>query len=246
MPKLNALVTGGTRGIGRAVCEKLASDGYNVAFVYKQSSDLADNLCQDLRQKYGVEAKCYMCDLSKQADIESLAQKVFADFETIDVLVNNAGICLDLDFEKRTVSHFEKTFKTNVFGVFALSKIIGTRMVKNKFGKIVNISSDNSLTGFYPTTIDYDASKAALNILTKDLAIEFAPFVNVNAVAPGWVDTDMNKDILTDDIKELEAERILKRRIGKPEDVANLVSFLVSDKAEYINGEIIIIDGGMF
>ena len=246
MPKLNALITGGTRGIGRAVCEKLASEGYNICFIYKSSNDLADSLCQDLRQKYNVEAKGYKGDLSKQKDIQDLTTEIFNDFDTIDVLVNNAGICIDLDFKDREVSHFEKTFKTNLFSVFALSKIIGQRMVENKFGKIVNISSDNSLTGFYPTTIDYDTSKAAVNVLTKDLAIEFAPYVNVNAVAPGWVDTDMNKDILTDDIKSLEAERILKRRIGKPEDVANLVSFLVSSKAEYINGEVIVIDGGMF
>ena len=119
-------------------------------------------------------------------------------------------------------------------------------MVSNKFGKIVNISSNNSINGFFPTTIDYDASKSALNILTKNLAIQFAPYVNVNAIAPGWIDTDMNKDLLTNDIKELESQRILKHRIGEPCDVANLVSFLVSEKSSYINGQIIVIDGGMF
>ena len=119
-------------------------------------------------------------------------------------------------------------------------------MYENKYGKIVNISSNNSINGFYPTTIDYDASKSALNSITKNLAIEFSPYLNVNAVAPGWIDTDMNKNVLTEDIKDLEAQRILKKRIGKAKDVANTVSFLVSDKAEYIDGQIIVVDGGMF
>ena len=119
-------------------------------------------------------------------------------------------------------------------------------MKRREYGKIVNISSNNADKCFYPTTIDYDVSKAGLNVLTKDFAIELAPYVNVNAVCPGWVKTDMNKGLLTDDIEELEAQRILKKRIAMPQDIASLVLFLCSDDASYINGEVITIDGGMF
>ena len=117
-------------------------------------------------------------------------------------------------------------------------------MLENKYGKIVNISSNNSINCYDPVTMDYDCSKAALNILTKDLAIQFAPYINVNAVAPGWVMTEAMENILTEDFLKYEKERILKARFAKPEEVAKLVYFLASDDADYINGEIIKIDGG--
>ena len=244
MPNLTAMITGGTRGIGKAIVETLAKKGYNIIITFNKSKLLAESFCNEIKQNYGVDCRAYQADFAVKKDVENLIKQVLDENKAIDVLINNAGVCLDMELRDRTISHFEKTFKINLFSVFSLSKAVGERMVENRFGKIVNISSDNSLTGYYPTTIDYDSSKAALNVLTKDLAIEFAPYVNVNAVAPGWVDTDMNKNVLTPDIMELEAQNILKKRIGRPQDVANLVSFLVSDEADYINGEIIVIDGG--
>ncbi len=246
MSRLTALITGASRGIGKAIAMELASNGYNLIINYNKSKEKAENLVEVIKQKYNVEVFSFKADISKQEEIDQLVRFTFSKFDTIDILVNNAAICIDKEFNDRSVEDFKMTFNLNLFGVFYLSKIIGNKMVSNKFGKIVNISSNNSINGFFPTTIDYDASKSALNILTKNLAIQFAPYVNVNAIAPGWIDTDMNKDLLTNDIKELESQRILKHRIGEPCDVANLVSFLVSEKSSYINGQIIVIDGGMF
>lgn len=240
-----ALITGASRGIGRATAYALAGDGYDIIINYKNSEELATSLAKEIEKKFNVKALTFKADIGSEEDVNKLYNFALANFKKIDVLVNNAGICYDMELSDRTVGHFVETFKINVFGVFALSRLVGLNMKKNKSGKIINISSNNSINCFYPTSIDYDASKSALNTITKDLAIEFAPYVNVNAIAPGWIETDMNKD-LTPDIMELEKQRILKRRIGKPEDVANLVSFLASTKADYINGEIIVIDGGMF
>ncbi len=242
----SAIITGASRGIGKAIAEKFAEEGFALILNYKNSREITEKLAKNLSKKFGVNAFAFQADVSCESEIEKLVQFSLKTFGKIDILVNNAGICIDQEFDERTVSCFEKTFKLNLFGVFYLSKLVGREMKKQGAGKIVNISSNNSFNCFYPTTVDYDASKAALNSLTKNLAIEFSPEVNVNAVAPGWIDTDMNKNVLTEDMAKLECGRILKRRIGKPEDVANLVAFLVSDKAEYINGEIIVIDGGMF
>ncbi len=174
-----------------------------------------------------------------------MIEEIIKDFSRIDVLINNAGIDISCEYLDKTTDNFIKTLKVNLLGPFIVSKFVGPLMKKQEYGKIVNISSNNATKCYFPTTCDYDASKAGLCVLTKNMAIEFAPNVNVNAVAPGWIDTDMNNEILQDEfVRECECQRILKRRFGKKEDVANLVAFLVSDEAEYINGEIITIDGG--
>lgn len=241
----NTIITGASRGIGREIAYQLASKGCNLIINYNNSEKKAIELCEEIKNKFKIDAFIFKADISDEKEVEKLFNFSINKLKKIDFLINNAGICMDMEFNDRTVSHFEKTFKTNVFSVFNLSRLVGRHMVKNKYGKIINISSNNSINSFYPTTIDYDASKAALNNLTKNMAIEFSPYVNVNAIAPGWVDTEMNTQ-LTPDIIEFEKEKILKKRIGTPKDIANLVCFLISDEAEFINGEIIVIDGGMF
>lgn len=243
---LNALVTGSSRGIGREIAIQLAQNGANVIVNYNKSKQLAEELCRELQEKYAVKALAIQANIGDEKSVDRLVSTVYSAFDKIDILVNNAGFCCDMELFDRTVGCFKNTFDTNLFGVYQLSKVIGSKMKESKFGKIVNISSNNSINGFYPTTIDYDASKSALNSLTKNFAIEFAPYVNVNAVAPGWIDTDMNKEVLTPDIAELEVKRILKNRIGTPNDVANLVLFLISNESDYITGQIIAVDGGMF
>lgn len=242
----NALITGASRGIGREIAITLAKEGCNVIVNYNKSEEKAKELVKLIKEKYKVSAYEFKCDISSEKEVDQLVEFAYSKLDKIDILINNAGICIDKEFSDRTVGDFLKTFSLNTFGAFYLSKKIGQKMYENRYGKIVNISSNNSINGFYPTTIDYDASKSALNSITKNLAIEFSPYLNVNAVAPGWIDTDMNKDVLTEDIKDLEAQRILKKRIGNAKDVANAVSFLVSDKADYIDGQVIIVDGGMF
>lgn len=240
-----ALITGASRGIGSAIAYELASKGCDVIINYFNSEKKALELCEKIKKDFSVRAVTFKADIGNENDVINLFNFILNNFNKIDILINNAGVCYDMEFFDRTVKDFEKTFKTNLFGVFNISRLIGREMLKNKYGKIINISSNNSINCFYPTSVDYDASKAALNSLTKNMAIEFSPYVNVNAVAPGWIETEMNKD-LTPDIIEYEKEKILKKRIGTPEDVAKLVSFLVSDDSDYINGEVIVIDGGMF
>lgn len=165
----------------------------------------------------------------------------------VDVLVNNAGYVEDKELSERTYEDFEKTVKINLIANFYLSKIFGTKMFEQKFGKIVNISSTSGLIlhsgSMCPTSIDYDATKAGINALTKNFAKEFAPYVNVNAVAPGWVDTPLNYE-LPDYVRKGENEKILKNRWANASEIAELVYYLISDKADFINGSIYEIDGG--
>ena len=168
---------------------------------------------------------------------------IIKEFSKIDVLVNNAGIAIDKEFDERTVEDWQLTLNTNLIAPFIVSKYVGSEMLKNKSGKIINISSTNGIDAFFPTSIDYDASKAGLISLTHNLAIQFAPFINVNCVAPGWVNTDMNKDLPKELIEE-ETNRIYKKRFAEPSEIAKVVTFLASEDADFINNEVIKVDGG--
>lgn len=166
-------------------------------------------------------------------------------FGKIDVLVNNAGIIIDKEFEEKTIEDWKQTLNINLIAPFILTKLIGKEMVKNKSGAIINISSINAINTYHPSSVDYDASKSGLISLTYDSAIEFSPYVRVNCIAPGWVDTEMNKDLSEDYVKE-EIERILVRRFGRPEEIAKVVTFLASDDASFINSTVIKVDGGWY
>lgn len=165
----------------------------------------------------------------------------------VDVLVNNAGYVEDKELIDRTYEDFEKTIKINLIANFYLSKAFGMKMYENRYGKILNISSTSGLIldsgSMCPTSIDYDASKAGINALTKNFAKEFAPYVNVNAIAPGWVDTPLNYN-LPDYVRESENEKILKNRWAQPSEIAELAWYLISDKSDFVNGSIYEIDGG--
>ena len=239
-----ALITGSSRGIGREVATTFAKNGYNVVINYRNSKKEAEQLKKDLQSKYKIDAIAIQADVSKEAEIVSMVKKALAKFKKIDVLVNNAGIYETKEFFDKTAEDFEKIFRVNLLGAFLVTKYIAPQMIANKYGKIVNVSSNNSFQSYDPVTVDYDVSKAGLNILTRVMAKEFAPYVNVNAVAPGWVRTDMCKDFPEEFIKE-ESKSILKSRFGETKDIAELIYFLASDKAEYITGEIYRIDGGM-
>ncbi len=237
------LITGASRGIGRATAFVFAENGYNVIINCKKNQVLADKVAQDLQKKYKVKTLVCVADVGNESEVLKMIEKSIKTFGKIDVLVNNAGIFENKEFNSRTVSDFENTLKTNLIGPFILSKHIAPFMLKNKYGKIINVSSNNSFQCFDPVTVDYDVSKAGLNLLTRIMAVEYAPYINVNAVAPGWVKTDMCKDFPKEFVKD-EEKNILKRRFGEPEDVANLIYFLASDKADYITGEIYRADGG--
>ncbi len=203
----------------------------------------AEMLCEEFENKYGIEGIAVGADLSKEKDVREPAEKALARFGKVDVLVNNAGIALYSEVAHKTVSDWDISLKTNLIAPFLLSQILGAEMVKNKYGKIINIALTDAIYTYNAPSMEYDAGKAALINMTKNFALELQPYVNVNCVAPGWVDTDMNKD-LPQELIDYQLGRICKKRFAMPEEVAKLVAFLAGDDAEFINSEVIKIDGG--
>lgn len=239
------LITGSSKGIGKATAVEFAKmGGYKVVINYLTDKENADKLSNYLKQEYNTETLVIKADVSDEKQVKEMIQEIINKFGKIDILVNNAGIAIDKDFEDRTVEDWKRTLEVNTIGTFLVSKYASENMLQNKSGKIINVSSTNGINTFFPSSIDYDASKAAIINLTYNLAIQFAPYINVNAVAPGWVNTEMNKNLPKDLIEE-ETEKIYKKRFAEPEEVAKLICFLASNNADYINSTVIKIDGGM-
>ena len=236
------LVTGSSRGIGRSIAVKFAKEGASVVINYRSNENEAKAITEII-SSYS-DCMCIQADVSKEKDVKRMIDTIIERYGHLDILVNNAGIAIDNDFKDRHVKDWQETLNTNLIGVFLTSKYAGKYMLQNQYGKIINISSTNGIDTIYPYSIDYDASKAGLINMTKNLAIEFAPVINVNAVAPGWVDTGMNDDLSKSYLKS-EMERTLLKRVAEPEEIANVVLFLASDMARYIDGETIRVDGGL-
>lgn len=241
----NVLITGGTRGIGEAISREFAKKGYNLIINYIKSKEKAEKLKNELEEKYNIEVLTVQADLADEKEIKNMVDIALNKFGKIDVLVNNAGIIIDKEFEEKTIEDWKQTLNINLIAPFILTKLIGKEMVKNKSGAIINISSINGINTYHPSSADYDASKSGLISLTYDSAIEFSPYVRINCIAPGWVDTEMNKDLSEDYVKE-EIERILVRRFGRPEEIAKVATFLASDDASFINSTVIKVDGGWY
>lgn len=233
------IITGASRGIGASTAICFAKHNYNVVITYKNSKKEAENIKQEL-EKYNVEVLAIKCDLENESEIKNLIDITIKHFKKIDVLVNNAGIAIDTTFEDKTKSNFLKILDVNLVAPFLLSKYASKYIQE---GSIINVSSTNGIDTFYPESLDYDASKAGLISLTKNLSKQLAPHIRVNAVAPGWTNTDMNKD-LDQEFKKQEIEKIFLKRFAEPEEIAKVIYFLASEDASYINGEIIRIDGG--
>lgn len=238
-----ALVTGASRGIGRAIIIEFAKVGYDVVINYKSSEREALELKQEVESRYHVRSFVIKADISEEEEVKGMVEEIISTFGHIDALVNNAGIAIDTIFEDKTVSNFRKILDVNLIGTFLVSKYIGKYMLEEKSGAIINISSDNGINQNYPEGLDYDASKAGVISLTRNLAIQYAPYIRVNSIAPGWVLTDMNNELDDNFIKE-EESKILLDRFADPSEIAKVVVFLASDDASYINGEIIRVDGG--
>ena len=241
----NVLVTGGTRGIGEAISREFANKGYDIIINYVNSSEKAQNLKQELEKEYNIKVLPIQADISNEIAIKNMVNTAINEFGKIDVLVNNAGIVIDREFEDRTVEDWKKTLDINLIAPFVLTKLVGKEMMKQKSGAIINISSTNGLNTYYPTSVDYDASKSGLISLTYDSAVQFAPYVRVNCIAPGWVNTEMNKELPEDFVKE-ETERILVKRFAEPKEIAKVVTFLASEDASFINSTVIKVDGGWY
>ncbi len=237
------LITGASRGIGKATAIEFAKKGYNVVINYVSNDDAAKNLKKYLTENYDADVMTCKCDISDEVKVKEMVKQVIDYFGKIDVLVNNAGIAIDTTFDDKTVENFKKTLNVNLIGPFIVSREVGKYMLEQKSGVIVNVSSDDAYEGYYEFSLDYDASKAGLINLTHNLSKYFAPYIRVNAVAPGWIETEMNSLLDKNQMNEIENKYYLKR-LGRPEEVAKAIYFLSSDDASYINNEVLRVDGG--
>lgn len=235
------LVTGSSRGIGAATIVEFASKGYDVVINYNSSEEEANKLKEYVESNFNVRALAIQADVSEEDEVKNMISKVIKDFGHIDVLVNNAGIVYDREFDDIKVEEFERTLKVNVIGAFIVSREASKYMKKGS--SIVNVSSTSGTKVLSPECLDYNISKIGLQSLTRDLAFQFKPDIRVNAIAIGWADTDMNKDLPKDYIEE-ETSKIYLKRFGDPSEIAKTIYFLASDDASYVNGEIIDLDGG--
>lgn len=240
------LITGGTSGIGCEISRIIASKKCNLVITYNESREKALSLKNELESVYNIEVLIIHCDLSKEEDINNMINEIMKKYKTIDYLVNNSAVCIDSLFCDKNKANFMKTLEVNVVGTFLVSKLVGNIMYQNKFGSIVNLSSTNGIDKYYPMSLDYDASKSAINSLTHNLALQFSPYVRVNAVAPGWVKTEGEMKGLDGEYIKSEEDKIFLHRFAEPTEIAKVVLFLLSDDASYINNQIIRVDGGTY
>ena len=238
-----ALVTGGTRGIGRKIAEKFAENGYNLVLSYV-SSNVDLEVIKEAFKKYNNSVLILKADVSKYEECENLVKEAINKFGKVDVLVNNAGITKDGLIAMMKEENFSKVIDVNLKGTFNMCRNLVPYMMKNKSGNIVNISSVVGIVGNAGQS-NYAASKAGVIDFSKALAKELAGRnIRVNAVAPGFIDTDMTS-ILSDKVKENIYSQIPLKRMGKAKEVANVVYFLSSEESSYITGQVINVDGGM-
>ena len=238
-----AVITGSAKGIGRATIEKFASLGYDVIMHYNNSEKEAILLKEKVEKEYNIEALLIKADLSKEEEINKMVEKIKEKYDHIDTLVNNAAFCLDTLYEEKTKENMLKTYDINVVAPFLLVKYLSPYM---EGGSIINVSSINGIDTYFPMCLDYDASKSALISLTHNLALQYSPNIRVNAVAPGFIGTESELDGMDEEFIKLEEEKIFLKRIGKPEEVANVIAFLAGNESSYINNTIIRVDGGHY
>ena len=235
-----AVITGASRGIGAAIAEKFSSQGVNVAIIYN-GNETAASTVKENAEKNGVKAEIYKCNVANSEECKETVKAITETFGGIDILINNAGITRDNLLISMSEEDFDACLNTNLKGCFNMIKACGRNFIKRKYGKIINISSVSALLGT-AGQVNYSSSKAGVIALTKVTAREFASKnVCCNAIAPGFVTTDMTKDLQSEEYLKL----IPLKRLGKPEDVANLATFLADDVSDYITGEVIRIDGGL-
>ncbi|HIY20096.1 MAG TPA: 3-oxoacyl-[acyl-carrier-protein] reductase [Candidatus Blautia avistercoris] len=238
-----ALVTGASRGIGRQIALTLAKEGATVVINYNGSRERAQEVLDQI-QAEGGNGSLYQCNVSDFDACETMMKDVIKEYGRLDILVNNAGITRDNLIMRMKEEDFDAVLNINLKGTFNTIRHVARQMLKQKSGKIINISSVSGILG-NAGQANYAASKAGVIGLTKTMARELSSRgITVNAVAPGFVDTEMT-EVLSDDVKKAACGQIALGRFGKPEDIANAVAFLASEKADYITGQVLSVDGGM-
>ncbi len=243
MKRKTVLVTGSSIGLGSFIIKKFASNNYNVIINYSTNKDEAMKLKDEILNEYNIEVLIIKCDISNENDIENMKDTIINKFGKLDVLINNASISNDSLVSDKTKESFMRILEVNLVGTFLVSRTFGDLMYKNKKGIIINIGSTNGIDTYYEYSLDYDSSKAGVINLTHNLANYYSPYVNVNCVCPGWINTPMNKDMDTE-FRKNEENKILLNRFAEPSEIASLVYFLGTEEASYINDSIIRIDGG--
>ena len=237
------LVTGGSRGIGKAIALKYAKEGYNIVLNYLSDNTDVEELTTEFKEN-GAEVLCVKADVSKASEVDELVEKAIQKFGRIDVLVNNAGVTKDTLLMRMKEEDFDKVVNINLKGTFLVTKAVIPYMMKKRSGRIINLSSVVGVAGNAGQS-NYAASKAGIIGFTKSLAKEVASRnIRANCVAPGFIATDMTS-VLSDEVKANINSQIPMKRMGTPEDVANVVYFLGSEESSYVTGQTIHIDGGM-
>ncbi|MCE7044577.1 3-oxoacyl-[acyl-carrier-protein] reductase [Dyadobacter sp. CY312] len=238
------LITGGSRGIGKAIVLLFASKGAHVAFTYLNSQDEASSLCDLVKNTYGVQCKAYESDASSFIQSEKLVKEVMDDFGAIDILINNAGVSDDNLLPRMSEKQWDRVMNTNVKSVFNVTRVVVKSVMRNKGGKIINITSIVGINGNLGQS-NYATAKAGIIGFTKSIAQELhGRNVNVNAVAPGFIKTDMTSRV-SPELTEKYRQATALKRLGSPEDVANVCCFLASNMASYVTGQVIVVDGGI-
>lgn len=234
-----AFITGSSRGLGAETARVFARNNYDIVINYNKSVEEAEKLEEELNQ-LGVNVLCLKGNVSNEEDVIRMISAINEKYGKIDCLVNNAGIAIDNDINDKTFDEFEKVISNNLTSVFLVSKY-ASKLIKN--GSIINVASTDGIDTYYSEEMDYAAAKAGVINLTKTLAKKYSPNIRVNAVAPGWINTDMTKE-LEESFRKSEEEKILLKRFGESIEVAKVIYFLAGDDASYINGSIIRVDGG--
>tara|TARA_Y100000817_G_scaffold117027_1_gene91740 strand:+ start:109 stop:846 length:738 start_codon:yes stop_codon:yes gene_type:complete len=243
MTQKHALITGASRGIGAAIAKSLANDGHSISINYNNHKEDAEKVVGEIKD-IGGKADCFQANISDKKDVEKLISNSKNKFGNIDILVNNAGIISDNLLMRMKDEDFDKVIDTNLRGTFYCTRLCVPDMVKQRWGRIINITSVVGLRGNIGQT-NYSASKGAIHSFTMSLAKELATRgVTVNAIAPGYI-TTATVDVLSEKLKDTIMTWIPMKRFGKPEEIAGIASFIASEKSTYMTGEIIKIDGGM-
>ena len=237
------LVTGSNRGIGKSTIIEFAKAGLDVVINYCHHKEEAYELKEYVENNYNVRCLVVKCDVSKEDEVIEMINEIVDYFGSLDILVNNASVCKDSLLMDKDVESFRRILDVNLIGTYLCSKYAGKVMLDNGSGSIINVSSTNAIDTYYPESCDYDASKAGVISLTHNLAREFSPYIRVNCVCPGWVNTDMNKELSVEQVHE-EEKNILLKRFAEPEEIAKVIVFLASNKSSYVNDSIIRVDGG--